>query len=114
MVAEGQKSCMSQSLLRNLGLRQLTAFHRIDNLMSNFASKLRRRSSIDNLVSARGVTNYVRAVLVPELATLLVMDDMKVDAEKARKVLQDSVELGNFVNEEEDEVIKDPEIDDVA
>ena len=93
---------------------QLTELPRIDNLMANFASKLRRRCSTDSLVSARGVTNYVRAVLVPELATLLVMDDMKVDAEKARVVLRDSVELGNFLNEEEDETIKDPEIDEAA
>ena len=114
MAAEGQKSCMSQLFRVKEGTFQLTVFHRIENLMSNFASKLRRRSSADNLVSARGVTNYVRAVLVPELATLLVMDDMKIDAEKARKVLQDSVELGNFLNEEEDETIKDPEIDAVA
>ena len=42
------------------------------------------------------------------------MNDMKVDAEKAREVLRDSVELGNFLNEEEDEVIKDPEPEDIA
>ena len=82
--------------------------------MSTFASKLRRRSSTDSLISSRGITNYVQAVLVPELATLLVMDDLKVDAEKARGVLRDSVELGNFLNEEEDEVIKDSEMDDMA
>lgn len=79
--------------------------------MSNFASQLRRRSSSDQLISARGVTNYVRAVLVPELATLLVMDDMNIGAEEARKVLRESVELGNIINEEQDEVIKDPEMD---
>ena len=82
--------------------------------MANFVSKLRRRSSTDRLISARGVTNYVRAVLVPELATLLVMDDMKIDAEKARMVIRDSVQLGSFLNEEEDETIKDPETDEVA
>ena len=82
--------------------------------MSTFASKLRRRSSTDSLISSRGISNYVQAVLVPELATLLVMDDLKVDAERAREVLQDSVELGNFLNEEEDEVIKDPETDDIT
>lgn len=79
--------------------------------MSTFSSKLRRRSSSDNLISSRGISSYVRAVLVPELATLLVMDDMKIDAEEARQVLHESVELGNFLNEEEDEVIKDPDVD---
>lgn len=77
--------------------------------MSHFATKLRLQADRDRLISSRGVSNYVQAVLVPELATLLVMDDLKVDAEEARKVLRDSVELGNFLNEEEDEAIKDPE-----
>lgn len=80
--------------------------------MATFASKLRLRAATDRLISSRGISSYVQAVLVPELATLLVMDDLKVDAEEARQVLQDSVELGNFLNEEEDEVIKDPEMND--
>ena len=81
---------------------------RADNIMSRFASKLRRLAASDKLVSSGGVTRYVQAVLVPELAVLLVMDDMKADEEKAREVLRDSVDIGNLLNEEEDEIITDP------
>ncbi len=81
---------------------------RADNIMSRFASKLRRLAASDKLISSAGVSRYVQAVLVPELAVLLVMDDMKIDEEKAREVLRDSVEIGNLLNEEEDEIITDP------
>ena len=46
------------------------------------------------------------------MATLLVMDDLKVDPDEARRVLRESAELGNIVNEElEDEGIKDGDDD---
>lgn len=81
---------------------------RADNIMSRFAGKLRRLAASDKLVSSGGVSRYVQAVLVPELAVLLVMDDMKVDEEKAREILRYSVDIGNLLNEEEDEIITDP------
>ena len=83
-------------------------FFRADNIMSGFARKLRRLAASDKLISSGGVSRYVQAVLVPELAVVLVMDDMKVDEEKAREVLRDSVDIGNLLNEEEDEMITDP------
>ena len=76
--------------------------------MSRFARKLRRLAASDKLISSGGVSRYVQAVLVPELAVLLIKDDMKVDEEKAREVLRDSVDIGNLLNEEEDEIITDP------
>ena len=76
--------------------------------MSRFASKLRRQAASDQLISSGGVSRYVQAVLVPELAILLIKDDMKVDDEKAREVLRDSVDIGNLLNEEEDEIIAEP------
>ena len=75
--------------------------------MSRFASKLRRLAASDKLISSGGVSRYVQAVVVPELALLLVMDDMKVGEEEAREILRDSVDLGNLLNEEEDETIID-------
>lgn len=55
-------------------------------------------------------------MLAPELAVLLVMDDMKTDAENARDILKDSTDIGNLVNEEEDDVIDivEPEEDPLA
>ena len=76
--------------------------------MLRFAGKIRRLAASDKLISSGGVSRYVQAVLVPELAVLLIKDDIKVDEEKAREVLRDSVDIGNLLNEEEDEMITDP------
>ena len=75
--------------------------------MSRFAPKLRRLAASDKLISSAGVSSYVQAVLVPELAVLLVMDDLNFSQEKAREVVQESVGIGNLLNEEEDEIIRD-------
>ncbi len=85
---------------------------RVENIMTRFASKLRRLAAADKLISSGGVSAYVHAVLVPELGMLLIKDDMSVDEGKAREVLRSSVDIGNLLNEEEDEVITDP-IEDV-
>lgn len=76
--------------------------------MSRFASKLRRLAASDKLISSGGVSRYVQAVLVPELAVLLIKDDMGLDEDRAREVMRDSVDIGNLLNEEEDETITDP------
>ena len=83
--------------------------------MSKFTRKIRRLAASDDLISSGGVSEFVQAVLVPELAVLLVQADMHIDdEEKAREVLRNSVEIGHVLNEEEDEVIKDPDPEDLA
>ena len=80
--------------------------------MSKFTSKLRRLSASDDLISSGGVSEFVQAVLVPELALLLIKVDMNIDdEEQVREVLRNSVDIGHMLNEEEDEVIQDPEPD---
>lgn len=80
--------------------------------MSKFTSKLRHLSTSDDLISSRGVSEFVQAVLIPELALLLIKDDMGIDdEEQAREVLRNSVDIGHMLNEEEDEVIQDPKLD---
>ena len=74
--------------------------------MSNFSSQIRRLAATDKLISSGGVSGYVQAVLVPELAVLLVKEDMGVDDESARTILQESIEIGDLLNEEEEEVIQ--------
>ncbi len=81
--------------------------------MSRFASRIRRLAGTDRLVSAAGVAGFVQGVLAPELVVMLVKDDMNVDEEHARVILEESSEIGNLVNEEEDEVIKDEVVEDV-
>ncbi|KAI4090532.1 MAG: hypothetical protein LQ344_004673 [Seirophora lacunosa] len=79
----------------------------MDYLMSTFASRIRRRAATDRLVSAAGVAGFVQTVLAPELVVMLVKDDMRVDDEQARVILEESSEVGHLLNEEEDETIKD-------
>ncbi|KAL9040982.1 MAG: hypothetical protein Q9214_004275, partial [Letrouitia sp. 1 TL-2023] len=81
----------------------------MDYTMSTFASRIRRLAGSDKLINAAGVSGFVQAVLAPELAMLLVKDDMGVDDEQARVILRDSADIGNLLNEEEDEVIRDAE-----
>ena len=75
------------------------------NIIARFSSKLRRLTRSDKVISISGVSGYVQAVLAPEVAVMLVMDDMRTDSDGARKVLDESMEIGNLLNEEEDEVI---------
>lgn len=81
--------------------------------MLRFAGKIRRLASSDSLISTGGVSGFVQAVLVPELAVMLVQADMNIDdEEKAREILRNSVEIGHMLNEEEDELIQDPDLQD--
>lgn len=40
---------------------------------------------------------------------MLVMEDMGTDEDGARGILRDSTDIGNLLNEEQDEMIKDTE-----
>src|SRR6202043_727614 len=68
-------------------------------MMEKFGDTIRRR---DKLLSALkfcgGVTGYVSMVLVPEVGVRLIMEDMHVDWEKAKKIMKDSVEFGAVAN----------------
>ncbi|MCJ1463289.1 hypothetical protein MMC07_001895 [Pseudocyphellaria aurata] len=86
----------------------------MENIMIHFARKLRNLAASNKLLSSGGVSGYVQAVLVPELAVLLVMQDMGTDEEGARAILRDSIDIGYLLNEEEDEVINDPDPEAVA
>lgn len=85
---------------------------RMENIISHFSHKIRRRAASDSLVSTGGVSAFVQSVLTPELAVMLVKEDMKTDDEGARALIRDSAEFGHLLNEEEDEVIQDPETED--
>ncbi|KAH6651073.1 RTC4-like domain-containing protein [Chaetomium tenue] len=89
------------------GLRAMT-----ENLISEFAALLRRRSVEDRLIAARGHTMYLQAVLVPELAVRLIMEDMGVGVEEARTILTESSDIGELLNDEIPDVILDDDDDD--
>lgn len=80
-----------------------------EHILDSLSKELRRMSGTEALVgikgSAGGVSGYVRSVLVPELAVLLVMDDYKVDAERAREIVLESADVGALLNDEQDETM---------
>ena len=69
-------------------------------ILLKFNRELRKAAVEDNVVSARAVGGYVASVLVPELGTRLIMEDLKIGEEEARGVMEKSAPLGSLVNEE--------------
>jgi RTC4-like domain len=51
--------------------------------MIEFGSKLHQRALTDGLMRAIGIGHYIVTVLVPELAAMLIKEDMKVCDESA-------------------------------
>ncbi|MCJ1309168.1 hypothetical protein MMC25_002824 [Agyrium rufum] len=80
----------------------------MDYLTNTFANQLRQLALTDELITSVGVgiTGYTQSVLLPELAVALVQEDMSVDEESARQILKDTTELGELVNEEEEDVVE--------
>ncbi|KAL9618804.1 MAG: hypothetical protein Q9160_006527 [Pyrenula sp. 1 TL-2023] len=82
-------------------------------IIRHFSPMLNQLAARDRLVKRIGVAGYVQTVLVPELAVRLIVEDRRelregteVDGEAmARKVLDESVEVGEEVNREEDEEV---------
>jgi len=78
-------------------------------VLSQLAPRIRTLAGSDRLIaSAGGVSGYVQSVLVPELATRLVMQDMDTSEERAMQVLEESGEIGELVNEDVDEATQMP------
>ncbi|OHW93031.1 hypothetical protein CSPAE12_08338 [Colletotrichum incanum] len=77
------------------GLRALS-----ENIIGNFSSILRERAVEDRLISSRGYSSYVEAVLVPELAVQLICEDMKVETDEARMILEESKWIGDLLHED--------------
>ncbi|KAI0523774.1 RTC4-like domain-containing protein [Xylaria bambusicola] len=82
------------------GLQVMTQF-----IMRTLSDVLRRRAVEDKLISARSYTGYVQTVLVPELTVRLIMEDMSVGEERARDVLEESVEIGELLHDEDRDVV---------
>ncbi|KAJ5929127.1 hypothetical protein N7454_006975 [Penicillium verhagenii] len=67
-------------------------------VMDRFAVRLRRLAKIDTLVAKMGIAGYAQSVIVPELATRLIKQDMGVVAGIAREIMRDSIEIGEKLN----------------
>lgn len=71
-----------------------------ENIMQKFTALLRLRNVKDRTMAARGFAGFVQAVLVPEVAVLLIMEDMNVEVERAREILAESADIGELLHEE--------------
>ncbi|KAI9680033.1 MAG: hypothetical protein M1817_005049 [Caeruleum heppii] len=110
-IRTGRERTLRQSMA-NAGLEGLTPGYygtrgariMMDSIMSAFSAQIRRLAATDKTISTGGVTGFVQTVLVPELAVMLVREDMHLnDDERARTMLRESVDVGELLNEEKDE-----------
>lgn len=74
------------------------------NILTHLGSQLRRLAASDEIIASRDVPEYIQAVLIPELAILLVKEDMQVDDEGARAIIKESVNLGELLHDEEEDL----------
>lgn len=97
--------------ISNLSLIQ----SRAETIIQTFSNKLRSLSKTDPLMASGGasggVSGYVHAILVPEMALGLIMEDMNCDRDRAEIILADSADIGELFNAEEDEKVPQVEID---
>lgn len=87
--------------------------HRLQAVVDRFSATLRRLSASDNIIKTAGVAGYAQSVLVPELALCLVKEDMRVDDDAARKILRDSIDLGQKLNPALDDEVPVPAEDEI-
>ncbi|KAK8181385.1 RTC4-like domain-containing protein [Phyllosticta citribraziliensis] len=74
-------------------------------LSTNMADAIRERAGSDKLIGFKTVSGFVQEVLVPELSTWLVMEDMRQSEDgeetgeaRAREILGESAAIGEIVN----------------
>ena len=72
---------------------------REEHIILELGSELRRKAVTDNFLCTVDVAGFVTVVLVPELAVMLIKQDMKTSDEMARKILHDSARLGEILND---------------
>ena len=82
-------------------------------ITEHMSDALKQALKRDKVARAAGAGGYVNAVLVPELAVRLVMEDMVLeDQQQARDVLSESSNLGILLNADDDENLTREEEDD--
>lgn len=74
-------------------------------MTSKYSGKLRQLAATDKAIKAAGAAAYAQAVLVPELAVLLIKEDMNVDSQDARQILRESIDIGLRLNPAEQDQI---------
>ena len=79
-------------------------------IATHMSEALKQELKRDKVARAAGVGGYINAVLVPELAVRLVMEDMGlVDEQRARDVLSESSNVGILLNADDENVTREEE-----
>lgn len=61
----------------------------------------------DGLIRDAGVAGFVQTIVVPELAVILVKEDMKLQTDdEARRVIEESRDIGDTLNEQPDDEVE--------
>jgi hypothetical protein len=105
MVHVARRRC--KSILPRIVFDCGLTWNRTDHIIVYLSDRLRKQAAKDDLVAASGisggVSGFINTVLVPELATQLVREDLKVPAARAREIAAESAELGDLLNPEIEE-----------
>lgn len=75
----------------------------LETIMRKMANQIRDVGTNDRLIAGGGVSAFAQSVLVPELGVHLVMEDLKVGEDEARLVMRETVEMGELLNDEDEE-----------
>ncbi|KAI4685502.1 uncharacterized protein J4E84_006230 [Alternaria hordeiaustralica] len=68
--------------------------------------KVEMKNCKDRVVQASGIAAFVQAVMVPEAAILLIMDDCSVGREEADEIREKTYDMGLLLNEEIEDVLE--------
>lgn len=71
-----------------------------DYLVEEFGELLKEKAISDRVIAGRGSAAFIQSVLVLELGTRLIEEDMEVSTEEAREIMEDSKALGELIHEE--------------
>lgn len=74
------------------GQEMITAY-----IGKHFASSVSKRAELDPVMSAQGPMAYIQEVLVLEVVTLLIKEDMKCDDVRAREIMAESTYIGELL-----------------
>lgn len=81
---------------------------RLQALTLRFSNKIRRLTASDQVINKAGVVGWTQSVLVPELAMRLVKEDMNVSDDIARQIMRDSINIGELLNANPNDVVPVP------
>ncbi|KAK5172123.1 uncharacterized protein LTR77_003761 [Saxophila tyrrhenica] len=107
VVTDGVKRGMLVGYYGPRGERTMT-----EHIVTHLSDQLRAQAKKDDLIATAGVSGgvsgFVQAVLVPELAQQLVMEDMGIGTEEeARRLIAETAELGELIHPEAEERVRE-------